>query len=60
MLADGHRAAAVAEHLNVPLQSVRALIRGILIAIEVRTQLDAVVLLHIYTRNTPRPPGITD
>jgi DNA-binding NarL/FixJ family response regulator len=60
MLADGHRAAAVAEHLSAPPQAVRAMIRGILIAIEVRTQLEAVVMWHIYTRNTPRPSGISD
>lgn len=60
LLAEGHRAAVVAEHLNVPLRTVRALIRGILIAMEVRTQLEAVVLWHIHLRDTPRRPGISD
>jgi DNA-binding NarL/FixJ family response regulator len=46
LLAQGHRAAAIAEQLLVSLSTVRAQIRSILVKLEVSSQLEAVAALH--------------
>lgn len=50
MLADGHRAAAIAEKFSVSLVTVRSQIRSILAKLAVNSQLEAVALLR------ERPP----
>jgi DNA-binding NarL/FixJ family response regulator len=46
LLADGHRASAIAEQFVVALTTVRTQIRAILSKLEVRSQLEAVALFH--------------
>ena len=46
LLAEGCRAAAVAERLVMPVATVRGQIRDILATLEVGSQLEAVALLH--------------
>jgi DNA-binding NarL/FixJ family response regulator len=50
LLADGHRAAAIAERSVVSVATVRAQIRAILAKLEANSQLEAVALLHQHTR----------
>jgi len=46
LLAEGHRAAAIAEHFVVSMTTVRTQIRSILTKLEVSSQLEAVALLR--------------
>lgn len=55
LLADGHRAAAVAEHLEASMAAVRAHIRSILAKLEVDSQVDAVALVLDHRSRQPPP-----
>lgn len=57
LLADGHRAAAVAEHLGASVTAVQAHIRSILTKLGVDLQLDAVALVLDRRSRTPAPSG---
>lgn len=59
LLADGHRAATIAERFGVPLTTVRTQIRAILTTLEVNSQLEAVALfVHplVLDGHTPEDP----
>jgi DNA-binding NarL/FixJ family response regulator len=56
MLVTGQRAQAIADSLTVSLPTVRAQIRGILIKLEVTSQLEAVAVLNVY-RTVDAVPG---